>query len=181
MSTSRGYTLVELIVSVGIFAVIMSLAAGAYLIMIGAGRSAQATATGINSLAFGLEDMTRSIRTGTGYNCNNPAGGNCSAGGNSFYFTDSTGHAVSYSLSVSSTYCGTASGCLIKNVGGTISALTDPSVNVTSLMFYVSGVLKNDGAQPQVTMTISGTVSSGPGKSTAFSVETSATMRGADL
>lgn len=181
MNTRRGYTLIELVVAVGIFALIMSLAAGAYLIMISAGRSAQATATGINSLAFALEDMTRSVRTGTGYNCNNPGGGNCSSGGNSFYFTDASGNAVSYSRSVSSTYCGTATACLVKNVGGNISTLTDPSVNVSSLTFYVSGVFTGDGAAPHVTIVISGNVSAGAGKTTAFSVETGATQRSTDI
>ena len=63
-----GYTLVELIVAVGLFALVMLLAAGAYLMMIGVNRQAQGIATGIDNLSFALETMTRSIRTGTNYN-----------------------------------------------------------------------------------------------------------------
>ena len=59
--------------------------------------------------------------------------------------------------------------------------LTDPAVNVTSLEFYVSGTTPGDAYQPHVTITISGTVSSGQGKTEPFSVETGATMRGIDL
>jgi len=64
--------------------------------------------------------------------------------------------------------------------------LTDPSsVTISSLMFYVSGTgtytATGDINQPHVTIIVSGTVSAGPGKSQAFSVETGATMRGTDL
>ena len=40
-NSSRGYTLIELMIAVGLFALIMMLAAGAYLMMIGISRQAQ--------------------------------------------------------------------------------------------------------------------------------------------
>ncbi|HVM58918.1 MAG TPA: prepilin-type N-terminal cleavage/methylation domain-containing protein, partial [Candidatus Paceibacterota bacterium] len=66
-ASSGGYTLVELIVAMGLFAIIMTLSTGAYLIMISVNRHAQAISTGIDNLSFALEDMTRTIRTGTVY------------------------------------------------------------------------------------------------------------------
>ncbi|MBI3572364.1 type II secretion system protein [Candidatus Kaiserbacteria bacterium] len=180
MKNKNGYTLVELIVAVGMFALIMTLAAGAYLIMIGASRSAQATATGINSLSFALEDMVRSVRTGIGYNCNAPGGGDCANGGSALYFTNSSGQSTTYAF---------LGGALTKNG----VALTDSSVtvNASKSRFYVSGTLPScathpppqscDNNQPNITFLISGTVSPGPGKTTSFSIETGATMRGDDL
>ncbi len=176
---SRGFTLIELMVSIGLFAIVMMLSAGAYLIMIGADREAQATTTGINNLSFALDTMTRSIRTGTNYNC--ASMGDCPSGGSSFSFVDSDGTAtVTYSL-----------------VGGriqeqetmtsgtkTVSALTDQSVTVSSLTFYVSGTQKPpaDYTQPYVTIVITGSVPVGSGKpSKQFTIESSATMRGTDL
>ena len=167
LSAKRGYTLVELIVAVGIFAIVMMLASGAYLVMIGVNRQVQGIATGINNLSFALETMTRTIRTGTGYGCPSP-GTDCSGGGTIFSVTNSSGNTVSYALS-----------------GGVITqngvALTDPSVTVTSLVFYATGTAPGDASQPRVTIVISGTVSSGHGGTMPFNVETGATMRGTDI
>ncbi len=169
--TARGFTLVELIVSVGLFALVMTLVTGAYLIMIGINRQVQASATGINNLSFALEDMTRSIRTGTNYVLS----------GGSFSFRDSSGNMISYARSTSSTYCGTGGGGCIVKTKITTYALTDPSVNITSLMFYPVGTMPGDVEQSRVTMIVSGTVSSGPGKTESFTIQTGATMRGSDI
>lgn len=173
MMRSRGYTLIELIVAVGVFALVMVLASGAYLVMIGANRSAQSTATGIDNLSFALEIMTRSIRTGNSYNCGGI--GDCPAGAATFAFKDESGTAVSYALSGSS---------IQETVGGVTSVLTDPSVTVSSLTFYASGTkteAQGDLLQGHVTVIVSGTVSAGPGKTQPFTIETGASMRGTDL
>ncbi|MGD0328481.1 MAG: glycine-rich domain-containing protein [Minisyncoccia bacterium] len=163
----RGYTLVELIVAVGLFALIMTLTAGAYIIVIGLTARAQGTASSIDNLSFALETMTRNIRTGTGYNCGGL--GDCSSGSSNFSFRNAQGTATSYSLS---------NGVIMTQ--NTIP-LTDPSVKVTSLMFYASGTKTSDNYQPNVTIVVSGTVSSGRGTTQSFSVETGATMRGSDI
>jgi len=182
-----GYTLIELIIATGLFALIMLLASGAYLMMIGLQRQAQGIATGIDNLSFAIETMTRDIRTGTAYSCGVSLGlGDCAvSGGSSFTFTPSGGGtAVTYSCLGSSGSCSPATpGAIQKTVGTTVSTLTDPSVDITSLTFYVSGTGKPPGdlAQPHVTITISGKVLYGKGKSDTFHIETGATMRGSDL
>jgi prepilin-type N-terminal cleavage/methylation domain-containing protein len=172
LTTSRGYTLIELMVAVGLFALIMTLASGAYLMMISINRQTQNITAGINDLSFALETMVRSIRTGTGYNCGSP---NCSSG-DSFYFTNTSGASVSYDL---------AGSTIQQVVDGVISPLTDPvSVTVNSLTFYVSGTEKPPAnyEQPHVTIIVSGEISPGRGKPPeSFTIETGATMRGADL
>ena len=168
--TVRGFTLVEMIISVGLFAVVMTLASGAYLIMIGVNRQAQNIATGINNLSFALETMTRTIRTGTSYGC--PAQGNDCSGGTSFSVINQNGILVTYTES-----------------GGAIMqdslALTDSSVTVSSLRFYASGTAdrsSGDDRQPRVTIIVTGEVSSGPGRPPErFTVQTGATMRGSDI
>jgi prepilin-type N-terminal cleavage/methylation domain-containing protein len=160
-----GYTLIELIVAIGLFALIMMLVSGAYLMMISVTKQAQGIATGIDNLSFALETMTRTIRTGTNYSCNGV--GDC-FGGSIFSVKNSSGTTMTYSLS---------GGAIVQNN----AALTDPSVNITSLTFYVSGTKTGDAYQPHVTITVSGTVSAGPGKTEPFSIETGATMRGIDI
>lgn len=172
-ASSGGYTLVELIVAMGLFAIIMTLSTGAYLIMISVNRHAQAISTGIDNLSFALEDMTRTIRTGTVYQCG--AGIDCPSGGSSFSLIDQNGSEVTYDLSGSS---------VRKTVDGTEFILTDPSVHVSSLQFFETGgnnARSGDYSQPYVTMIMAGTVESGPGTSEPFHVETSASMRGTDL
>lgn len=172
--TSRGYTLIELIIAVGLFALIMTLTSGAYFVMIDISRQTQGITAGINDLAFALETMTRSIRTGGGYSCD--GSGDCSPG-SSFLFTNSRGDLISYSLNIPTS-------AIQETINGAAPIpLTDASaVKVTSLRFYVSGTSKTDSAQPHVTVTVSGTIDPGRGKPLEpFTVETGATMRGADL
>ena len=174
---ARGYTLIELIVAVGLFAFIMTIVSGAYIVMIGLVRHTQAMASGIDNLSFALESMTRSIRTGTGYGCGAP-GVDCPNGGTAFFLTDMNGHPVSYGLSGSAITETTISGSY---------PLTDASaVQISSLTFYVSGTRPfsaGNTGQPYATIVVSGTVPSGgvndPPQS--FTVETSAVMRGTDL
>src|SRR3989344_6069238 len=165
----RGYTLIELIIAVGLFALVMTLASGAYLVMIGISRQTQAIATGIDNLSFALETMTRTIRTGTEYTC--PGGtSNCTT--TTFSVRNESFVVTSYRLS---------GGAITQTQNGAEVPLTDPLVTVSSLLFYASGTTRGDDFQPRVTMIVSGTVSSEPGKTTPFTVETSATMRGSDI
>lgn len=169
---AKGFTLIELIVAIGLFALVMTLASGGYLILIAANRQAQALSTGINNLSFALETMTRSIRTGGAYRC---GAGDCPSGSPSFSFTAADGSAISYALS---------GGAIIEMVRGVSNPLTDPSVSVSSLTFYTSGTSPasaGDYAQPHITVVVSGSVSAGPGKTEPFTVETGATMRGSDI
>lgn len=177
--SGTGYTLIELVVAVGLFSVIMTLASGAYFVMINVNRQAQGITTGINNLSFALETMTRTIRTNTRYSCNPSVSASaphgCVSGGNSrFYVTDPSGRRVKYSIDGTS---------IVQEIDGGIGdPLTDPSVTVSSLRFYVSGPVPADDQQARVTIVVSGTVSSGPGgKTERFNVETGATMRGTDL
>lgn len=171
MKKSRGYTLIELIVAVGLFALVMTLVSGAYIVMIGLTERAQGTATGIDNLSFALETMTRSIRTGMDYSCG--GGGDCLNGGTTFSFTNSRGVPVTYSL---------AGTTIQQSVNNVTSILTDPSVNISTLSFFVSGTTPgDDDYQPYVTIIVSGTVSSGKGETESFTVETGATMRIPDL
>lgn len=182
---NKGFTLIELIVATGLFALVMMLSSGAYLLMIGLSRQAQGIATGIDNLSFAVEAMARDIRTGTAYNCGGI--GDCPppSGAGSFSFTNADGATVSYSCSGSLGNCSEDTpGALQETLGSTQSTLTDPLVSVSSLTFYAVGTGKpseGDYQQPHVTIIVSGTVTYAAGKSEPFTIETGATMRGSDL
>lgn len=174
LNHSRGYSLAELMVAVSLFAFVMMLSSGSYIMMISINRQAQSLATGINSLSFALETMARTIRTGSTY-CGSST---CNSGGSgdSFDFLDKDNHLVRYTLSGSKIR-------LTDSTGSTYD-LTDPSVIVTSLAFYPEGTATyagGDSRQARVSIIITGNVPYGPGKTQTFTVETLAVMRGTDL
>lgn len=175
-SPKNGYTLIELMVSIGLFAVIMTLAAGAYLMIIGISRQAEGISTAVDGVSYAIEDMSRTIRTGSGYGCGLIKGVDCPAGGSTFSLTDQTGAPIVFTREQipGSTNYGIFEGA---------SALTDPSINITALTFYVLGTKpasQNDYLPPYVTIVVSGTIAAGK-QTFPFTVETGAVMRGIDL
>jgi prepilin-type N-terminal cleavage/methylation domain-containing protein len=66
-SRARGFTLVELMVAVSIFAIVMVVAMGAVFSIIAANRKALAVSSVIDNLNLAVESMTRTIKTNTNY------------------------------------------------------------------------------------------------------------------
>lgn len=173
--TQRGYTLLELIVSLGIFSMVMLVVTGAYLTLISLDRQARANNQLAASLSFAVESMARSMRTGTGYACNaNGSAPNCASGGSSISFKDSQNQTVTYRLK-SDGSIGQCTGGLCTDA--TAVALTDPHIDIESLRFYVRGVGTGDNTQPNVTFVISGTMTTSEGETSSFSLQTGATQR----
>jgi prepilin-type N-terminal cleavage/methylation domain-containing protein len=171
---SGGYTLIELMVSIGLFAIIMTLVAGAYFMIINLSRQAQAISTAVDGVSYALEDMSRTMRTGTLYGCPT-AGIDCPAGGTVFTLTDQSGITQTFSLSGTTLYQKSGTGSSI--------ALTDPSIKVSSLEFYAVGTKPasaGDYVPPHVTVIVSGSIVAGK-QTFPFTIETGATMRGVDL
>jgi prepilin-type N-terminal cleavage/methylation domain-containing protein len=65
----RGFTLVEIIVSLGIFAVVATVALGALVKIIGANKKAQTIQATVTNINFALDAMSREIRVGRNYYC----------------------------------------------------------------------------------------------------------------
>ncbi len=66
---NKGFTLLEMIVSLGIFAVVAVIAVGALLKISDANRKSLILKTAVNNLNFALETMSREMRLGSGYTC----------------------------------------------------------------------------------------------------------------
>jgi prepilin-type N-terminal cleavage/methylation domain-containing protein len=190
----KGYTLLEMIVSVGLFSVVMLIATGAYLALIDVDRKARATNELVANLAFGVDSMARSIRTGTLYGCGTTGGGGsgtqngspCGSGGTpsspmfSFYDTNLSSR-VTYKL-LSTGVIGRCAGNPCSNDSSFVG-ITDPRIQISTtsplgLVFYVNGVGTGDARQPQVTFLIKGTMpSDSKGGVTPFTIQTTATQR----
>jgi prepilin-type N-terminal cleavage/methylation domain-containing protein len=79
-----GFTLIEMIVSLGVFSIIITTAIGALLVLISSNQKLQGEQSVMTNLSFALDGMTREIRTGYAYFCdgvNNQSGAVPATGG----------------------------------------------------------------------------------------------------
>lgn len=177
----KGFTLVELIVSVGLLSVVIVIAMSAYLSLISLDRKARATNDVMTNLSFAVEAMSRSIRTGTNYDCGGIGGiANCTNGSNYFSFVDENGQTDTFLLKSDGTVgtCANSSVC----TSGNATSITDPRIQITNLTFYTQGAGSGDGLQPRVIFTVSGSIT--PDTKSApvsFTIEGGATQRLIDL
>ncbi|MAF59282.1 hypothetical protein CL631_00315 [bacterium] len=184
----RGFTLVEMLISTALFAVVMLVSVGSLLSLVDANRRAQSLKSVINNLNFALENMSRNIRVGRTYHCHNsvnPPGNldepkDCQNGGILFAFEAHDGDT------------GTASDQIIyrikdnkmeksANGGSTFTGITAEEVNITDMQFYVDGTASNDEEQPLVVITISGTAGVTAAQQTSFDIQTTVSQRLLDI
>lgn len=67
--SQSGFTLIELIVSLGVFSVVITIAVGALLMLVATNEQLQGEQSVMTNLSFALDSMTREIRTGSDYYC----------------------------------------------------------------------------------------------------------------
>lgn len=192
MQSERGFSLVELMVAVTLFAVVMLVSVGALLSLVDANRKARALESVMNNLNIAVDGMVRSIRMGNTFNCNSVAipdalsGGDCPSGAATFSFaafgsdpSDPTERWV-YSFS---------DGRLWRSRAGGLDAvaITAPEVEITDMRFYVDGTLRantasQDTTQPKVVMVIKGTAGGERERTaTTFYIQATAVQRVLDL
>jgi prepilin-type N-terminal cleavage/methylation domain-containing protein len=164
-TSTRGFTLVEMIVAVGLFAVVMMVSVSALLALVNANRKAQALQSVMNNLNVAIDGMVRSIRMGSQYHCGASgvytATADCSSGDTLFAFEPfhSGADAVPpwvYWFAEDQNGVGR----LYKSEDGTLTggvAMTAPEVSVDSVRFYVIGSSRGDSVQPKVLIIIKGT------------------------
>ena len=179
----RGFSLIEMIVAMGLFSVVMALGASAYLALIDSNTVVEKSANLSNNVSFALRDMADTIRTGSLYGCDGtPGGDECSTEGNTcFSFTDADFNDHAYMLK--------SDGSIGRTEGFSCSeedavSLTDPLVHIDTLRFYVTGANLANGLQPRVVIVVSGTADERHGGVTTpvrFSLETQTTRRAPNL
>ena len=172
--TQQGFTLVEMVVSLGLFTIIMFIATSAFLNIVNTDRKARSVRIAADNLNIALEDMSRRIKTGSSYYCG--AGGeallsanNCTSGVNTIlFFTNQDGIRTKYELSGNS---------ILRD--GT--PITSSEITISSLKFIVSGsaVGTADNEQPMVVIAIDGSLGSGATAS-GFKIQTTVTQRAYD-
>lgn len=186
---TKGFTLIEIMVSVGIFATVMVIALGALLAMSESDRKAQTIKSVINNLNFSLDAMTRGMRTGTDYHCDVAQGTltsplNCGAGvsATSMAFLSADNQTVQYCRGNRSPAACSSSGTaiLVKKGAGAWAPLTASEVLITNLQFFVTGAGTTGSGQyiqPYVVILLSGRVQVSASQNSDFDLQTSVTQR----
>lgn len=186
-SHKKGFTLIEVIVSIALFAVILTIALGALLMIIDANRQAKAIKLVVNNLNLAMEGMSRELRVGSeicdtlggsGLGCNN------SSGANEIYFTTDRGEADSLFRHNQN---GSDPGSVMRRIGpdapdNQLLKLTGSDVIVDNLVFYIRGVGVEGGTQlqPSVVIVINGHIRQGD-EVVTFNVQTVVSQRKLDL
>lgn len=197
---SAGFSLIELLVSMALFIVVLTIGIGALLVLISTNLKAQNIQDAVGNVQFALDSMAREIRTGYSYYCASNA--NVSPGGYSSVSSCNQGTYLSFIEGGESltggvnnnrlAYC-YASSAIWRKIGSNVSScggsgwvrLTSPSVSITDMHFNVGGtdqkLATNDTVQPNVTIYITGTVTGVSNTSSTFNIQTTVTQRLLDL
>ena len=179
LQPNKGFTLVEMLVSISVFMVVMLVAAGSLLSIIDGNSKAQSLKSAINNLNFALESMQKNIRVGTNYTCNYGGTSSCPNGdtvmdlrsykdlNNDTLINDY----VTYRFNNSS-----IERCISVNSrcssGSVFTRLTAQEVTITDMKFYV-----DNSSQPRVSLTISGEAGTKQKIKTNFNLQTTVSQR----
>jgi prepilin-type N-terminal cleavage/methylation domain-containing protein len=168
----KGFTLIEIIVSMAIFSVVMVVALGAFLKIVDVNKRAQTVEAAVNNLTFTIESMTRELRTGKSYELN--------PGKNQVtfiakYTTGSPPVPIYYAYRLSSSKIQRAIGPSAGTKPGSsdFAEATAPNVKVTDLSFE----LDHTGNIPLIRIFATGEVGSVEKAKTTFSVQTAVSQR----
>lgn len=193
MKNQKGFTLIEMIVAVALFAVVMLVSVGALLALVGANRKARSLQSVMNNLNIALDGMVRSVRMGSEYHCgvgsvNLPQ--DCASGGTLLAFKpfctescDPVNRTV-YVFGTGDLSCGRGRICKSVDSGRTYYAITAPEVTIDSMKFSVVGTDSGstDFVQPKVVITVKGTAGARMKKTTtSFTIQATAVQRELDL
>lgn len=184
LKEEKGFTLIEILVSISIFAVIMTVSMGAILGVFDANRKSQSLRSVMDNMNFSVEAMSREMRFGSNYHCGSDSliklkePQSCPTVPKSqvsFLSSDATPTQITYKLN------GTQIEKAIGRPGGatTFIPVTSPEIKITSLVFYVVGAKPSptDKLQPKILMKITGSAGSKAGTESEFTLQTLVTQR----
>ncbi len=190
-----GYTVIELIVSVGLFSAIVLLASSAFFGVVSSNRKTLAVRSAMDNLNFAVESMSRDMKTGFTYHCGAfgliDAAQDCIDGASYISFEGQYGDMTTPDDQIvyrrgdpSFPNCPSPQQICRSVFGGAADsflAITapPPELSITGLAFRVYGSREgftSDVDQPRVTIVIIGTAGAGVAAST-FDIQTTVSQR----
>lgn len=182
--TKKGFTLIEIMVSISVFSIVMLVSSGSIFSVFDANRKSQTMRSVMDNLNLSLESMTRTIRFGYRYHCDITQGGglnttrDCAGGANSIALLDSNSAQVVYQLCTSGANTGRIARSADCNAGPFI---TGTDVTINTLNFYVLGSdtysASTNLVQPKVIISITGHAGTKTSSRTDFRLQTMVSQR----
>src|SRR3989344_1391455 len=160
-SKSSGFTLVEMIVALGFFTIIMLIVISVLASVAGANEKGRTMRIVIDNLNFAVENMSRTLRVGSQYQCE----GVCPSEGGSFvmfrnFQAQTSAEEVWTGFKWEENYAGDGIGAILRSdnctngegLGGGSGWLriTAREIDVNLLKFYVKDSGETDGGQAQI-------------------------------
>lgn len=183
--TTSGFTLLEMIVAIGVFLVGLLIILGSLVSINDAARKARSMRIVMDNLSAAIDSMSRTVRVGSDFNCgcggtltdpqNCPMSDDLGNGGNiCLAFEGQHGNPLDPNDQVIYRMTG---GRIERCIIGALCTdadylpLTAPELSISSFRFFVYGTQTNDD-QPVVTMLIRGSASTTRRTATTFNVQT---------
>lgn len=196
--SEKGFTLIEVLVSLSIFIMVITVAVGVLLTMVDANARAQNMQLVMTNLAFSIDSMSREIRTGTHYFCRSGGGSNlphqkdvrrvqdCDEGeseryafafreGGNSLTSDCAGKWIGYR------YNATDKSIERRLCDGDWFPITSDDVDIETLTFTVTGTDPTDAWSPLVNIYVAGRVVGTQKTESAFAMQTSVSQHLLDL
>lgn len=139
-----GFTLLEMLVAVAIFAVVMTMTMSAFLNIVDIQAKAESFRKVNDNLNFAMEAMMREIREGYGYN-------DCTTPCENISFTSVNGNSILYSKEEIGEI-----GYIKRTEDSVESRITSESIDIELLEFTTKGFDINDTDQPLVIINLQG-------------------------
>lgn len=199
-SHHSGFSLIEVLVSLSIFTVVMTIGVGSLMALIAANAQARNTQAVMTNLSYALDSMTREIRTGSDYYCASnsnslPRSGanvrNCETGGDALSFNEG-GQSLTEDASSRRIAFRVEDGVLQRRLGngdgdGNANEATDwipvtsPNIDITTFRFVVTGTQKGEGEAPTVSIYMEGTAGADEETRSAFNIQTTVVQQLLDI
>jgi prepilin-type N-terminal cleavage/methylation domain-containing protein len=192
-SQRKGFTLIEMLVAVGLFSVVMLVSVSAILSIIGNNKKAQGINNVVNNLNFAIESMVRDMKTGYLYKCSGTfpisqdSTNLCADSANPKsaieFFSTLTGTPtpVQYRFvppsSSGSVY---VPGHIVKRTGttgGDVDLTSKTDVDIQSVEMYINSPQSGSGAQPGIFLVIRGKANILENEVTEFGLQTFISQR----
>lgn len=204
-SACGGFSLIEVLVSLSIFTVVVTISVGALMMLISANARAQNMQSAMTNISYALDSITREIRTGTDYFCGayntfplttpgTPnANRDCINGASALSFNEGgrslTGSAssrrIAYRLSNGfiERRLGNGDGDANPNEVEDWFRVTSPDVQITELSFYTTGSARGvaNTQSPTVTLYLKGTSGEDDGTQVEFNIQTTVVQQLLDI
>lgn len=160
---NQGFSLIEIIVAVGLFTVVAMLAVGSLFILTSAEKRVASVQSNQDNMRFAMELMSREIRTGDGAFYSDLCGASC------FEAKIGTGETVRYTL---------GAGRIMRQIIGDplAHAITGPEVSIEKLNFALRAANPySDDIQAHVTIVLEGVAQKDTPNAVTLNLQTSVT------